>query len=155
MLRFLLLASALSIAVSPALAEVNKWVDANGKVQYSDQAPAGKANVEKLRIEKTTPPTAAAVGKPAAAKTLAERDLEYRQGRVAAEEAQKKQAQVDADTKGRQENCANARGNLKTLEQGGRVYNYDANGERTYLDDSARSKSLDDAKKRVAEWCKS
>lgn len=154
MLRFLLLASALSIAALPALAEVNKWVDANGKVQYSDQAPAGKVNVERLRIEKTVPP-AAAVGKPAAAKTLAERDLEYRQGQVAAEEAQKKQAQVDADTKGRQENCANARGNLKTLEQGGRVYNYDAKGERTYLDDSARSKSLDDAKKRVAEWCKS
>lgn len=152
MLRLLFLAAALLIT-PPAQTQVHKWVDANGKVQYSDRAPAGKVGVEKLRIDKNVTPTAAAVGKPAA-KTLAERDLEYRQGKIASEEAQKKQAQADADSKAKQQNCVGARGNLQMLEQGGRVFNYDVNGERAYLDDAARGKSLEEAKKRVAQWCK-
>ena len=152
MLRLLFLAAAL-FATQAAQAEVHKWVDANGKVQYSDQAPAGKTSVEKLRVDKSVPPAAPAAGK-AAAKTLAERDLEYKQGQVAAEEAQKKQSQIDADNKAKQQNCVGARGNLKMLEEGGRVFNYDAKGERVYLDDTARNKSLEEAKKRVAEWCK-
>lgn len=154
MLRLLCLASALLITL-PAQAEVHKWVDANGKVQYSDQAPPGKAGVEKLRVDRIPTPAPAAgsqADKPAA-KSLADRDLEYRQRQVAAEEAQKKQAQADAETKIKQQNCAGARGNLKTLEEGGRVFNYDAKGERAYLDDAARSKALEEAKKRVSEWC--
>lgn len=153
MLRLLILASTL-LATLSAQAEVHKWVDANGKVQYSDQPPTGKAGVEKLRVDKSVTPAATAAGKPAAAKSLAERDLEYRQGQVAAEEAQKKQAQLDADNKIKQQNCVGARGNLKTLEDGGRVFNYDAKGERVFLDDAARSRALEEAKKRVAEWCK-
>lgn len=155
MLRLLCLASALVMTL-PAQAQVHKWVDANGKVQYSDQAPPGKAGVETLRVDKRTTPAPVA-GTPAdkpAAKSLADRELEYRQRQVAAEEAQKKQAQADAENKIKQENCAGARGNLKILEQGARVYNYDAKGERVYLDDAARSKSIDEAKKRVSEWCK-
>lgn len=154
MLRLLCLASALLMTL-PAQAQVHKWVDANGKVQYSDQAPAGKAGVETLRVDKTaTSPVAGSAAEKPASKSLAERELEYRQRQVAAEEAQKKQAQADAENKIKQQNCAGARGNLKTLEQGGRVYNYDAKGERTYLDDTARGKSLEEAKKRVNEWCK-
>lgn len=155
MLRLLCLASALVMTL-PAQAEVNKWVDADGKVHYSDQAPPGKAGVHKLRVGINNTPTAA-TGSPTdkpAAKSLADRELEYRQRQIAAEEAQKKQAQADADSKLKQQNCAGARGNLKTLEEGGRVYNYDAKGERTYLDDAARTKSLEEAKKRVSEWCK-
>lgn len=154
MLRLFCLATALLMTL-PAQAQVLKWVDANGKVQYSDQAPAGKARVETLRVDKIPPsPVAGSAAEKPASKSLAERELEYRQRQVAAEEAQKKQAQADADSKIKQQNCAGARGNLKTLEQGGRIYSYDAKGERTYLDDAARSKALDEAKKRVSEWCK-
>lgn len=155
MLRMLYLASALAMTLS-AQAEVHKWIDTNGKVHYSDQAPPGKTAAHKLRMGINNTPTATA-GTPAdkpAAKSLADRELEYRQRQVAAEEAQKKQAQADADSKLKQQNCTGARGNLKTLEEGRRVYNYDAKGERNYLDDAARTKSLDEAKKRVSEWCK-
>lgn len=147
----LALAAALCAAI-PVHAQVHKWVDANGKVQYSDQPPPGQAGVQKLRIEKSVavPPAPAAK----APKTLAERDLEFRQNQVAAEEAKKKQQQADADAKLRQGNCINAKGNLKTLEEGGRVFNYDSKGEKQYLDDSGREKAIADARRQVSEWCK-
>lgn len=34
-------------AVMPALAQVNKWVDDKGRVQYGDQPPANKAQAQK------------------------------------------------------------------------------------------------------------
>ena len=147
----LALAAALCAAL-PVHAQVHKWVDANGKVQYSDQPPAGQSGVQKLRIEK---PVAAAPAPAAKApKTLAERELESRQNQVAAEEARKKQEQADADAKTKQNNCISAKGNLKTLEEGARVFNYDSKGEKQYLDDTGREKAIADARRQVSEWCK-
>lgn len=153
MLKFSILAVAATLcAALPIHAQVHKWVDANGKVQYSDQPPPGQSGVQKLRLEKTvgTPPTPAAK----ASKTLAERDLESRQNQVAAEEAKKKQQQAEADAKIKQSNCISAQGNLKTLEEGGRVFNYDNRGEKQYLDDAGREKAIAEARRRVSEWCK-
>lgn len=154
MLKFFSLALAAALcAALPVHAQVHKWVDANGKVQYSDQPPPGQSGVQKLRIEKSTAP-AAVPAATKAPKTLAERDLESRQNQVAAEEAKKKQQQADADAKIKQGNCINAKGNLKTLEEGGRVFKYDSKGEKQYVDDADREKAIADARRQVSEWCK-
>lgn len=42
-------------AVTPALAQVNKWVDEKGRVQYGDQPPTGKAAVKPASTPKSSP----------------------------------------------------------------------------------------------------
>ncbi|WP_178372470.1 DUF4124 domain-containing protein [Massilia sp. CF038] len=49
----------LAAFASPAHAELYKWVDANGKIHYSDRADAGKAKVDTLVTgPKSAPPAA-------------------------------------------------------------------------------------------------
>ncbi|HEY0065609.1 MAG TPA: DUF4124 domain-containing protein [Telluria sp.] len=56
-----LLAAALLFAAlaSPAHAELYKWVDANGKIHYSDRADAGKAKVDTLTTAPKAKPSTA------------------------------------------------------------------------------------------------
>ncbi len=142
---------ALSLFSLTAQAELHKWVDADGKVHYSDTVPpevgkaqavpnfAGKAQVE-----------APAQYSP---KSVAEREAELKKTKQEKAEAAEKQAQKDAEAATKKQNCAAAQENLRTLEAGGRIVTYDANGERTYLDDAAREQRLTEARKSVSTYC--
>ena len=48
------LAAAFALAGPAAHAEVYKWVDANGKVQFSDKPPPDQKNVKQLDLKNTT-----------------------------------------------------------------------------------------------------
>ena len=52
---WMLLGVVMACAASPALAQVNKWVDEKGRVQYGDQPPTGKAVVKPASAPKTSP----------------------------------------------------------------------------------------------------
>ena len=52
---WMLLGVVMACAVSPALAQVNKWVDEKGRVQYGDQPPTGKTVVKPASAPKTSP----------------------------------------------------------------------------------------------------
>lgn len=65
--RTLLLSLALSIASDAALAQLYKWTDANGKVQYSDQPPKNFKG-EVTRIDPDVPATPATA--PVAPRTM-------------------------------------------------------------------------------------
>ena len=79
-----------------------KWVDADGKVHYSDQAPPeGAKQQETVKVKTLHRPAAPAPqpdGKGAApkAKTAADQDMDFRKRRLAAAEADAKRQQ-DAD----------------------------------------------------------
>jgi hypothetical protein len=64
----------------PAAAQMYKWVDKDGKVQYSDQPPPDTASKSgKVKID-TPPPSAA--GASASGKTWQEKDQEFNRRRV-------------------------------------------------------------------------
>ena len=52
---WMLLGVVMACAASPALAQVNKWVDEKGRVQYGDQPPTGKTVVKPASAPKTSP----------------------------------------------------------------------------------------------------
>ncbi|MEW5944069.1 MAG: DUF4124 domain-containing protein [Pseudomonadota bacterium] len=135
--------------------QLYKWVDSDGKVHYTDQPPPAKAEKKPLNI-KVQPAAQTAVGeeKKPVAKSTAEKEQEFRQRRVAAEEAQAKREKEQADAREKERNCAQARGNLRNLQEGGRTVQYDAKGEKVYLDDTARQQAIVDAQKAVDSWCK-
>ena len=131
-------------------AGVNKWVDSEGKVHYSD-APPPEVKTETVRNisgkgQEEAPATYST-------KSYAEREAEMKKSRQEKEEAAQKKAQQQADADAKKRNCESARQSVRSLEEGGRIYTYDESGERSYLDDAARDRRLSEARKVVSTYC--
>lgn len=129
-------------------ADLYKWTDAQGKVHYSDQPPAGQAQ--------TLKGTSAAQSKTTdqAQQSLNAEDQAYQKRRKEAEEARTK-AEKDAEqARIKRENCDRARSRLSTLQNTPRVYTLDASGQRTYMDETARANAIANSQKAVSDFCK-
>jgi hypothetical protein len=146
-------AAILALAATPALAAMYKWVDANGRVIYSDQPPTnGNYKVESI----SAPPPPA---NPNAVRELASKEAELQQKKVtkADEEAKAAKARVDANMK--RDQCARARGQILAMQsdQNQNVVMYRANekGEQVYMDDAARRTAREQTEVWVRENCTS
>jgi len=147
------------LASASAFAGLNKWVDADGKVHYSDQPPP--ANVEATVLRSTTGAAApaaagdaAASGVPATPKTFAEREAELKKAQQARQEAAAKAAKEQADAAAKMESCTAARKNLSMLEEGMRMVEINDKGERYYLNDEQRQQRIAKAQQDVSTYCK-
>lgn len=143
------LAVALALAAFPAAAAVYKWVDANGRVVYSDQPPP--PSITKSETLGPVPPPA----NPNAAKELQDKES-------ARQQADKKRADDAAtagkalqDTERRREACATARGQLTLLLDANQpMVRVNEKGERVVMDDSARRLEIDRAQQLIRETCR-
>jgi hypothetical protein len=147
---FLLLLLAL-----PVDAALNKWVDANGRVHYSDQPPPTvKAKV--LRGSAVSAASAAELSPasaPAAPKTYAEKEAELKKAQKAKQEAESKAAEEQARKDAQASACASARQNLRTLQEGMRMVEIDANGERSFVTDAQRQQRIEQTQADVTKYC--
>jgi len=172
-----------ALAAASANAEIHKWVDSEGKVHYTDEPPPAKAQSRPLTIKPAPAPTPEAApatpsngatppkgGIPTPApdaapattpnsgaagpKTMSDKEQEFRKRRAQEEEAKAKREKEQQEAKQREQNCAQARSSLRTLQEGGRVYSYDAKGERVFMDEAARQQAIANAQKSVDSWCK-
>jgi Domain of unknown function (DUF4124) len=150
----------ISLAVV-AQAEIYQWKDANGKTQYSDQPPTDR----QARVVNRTSLPVATLGDEGKAstdknvdkggeKTLEGKDLEYRKRKLTEQDLEKKQKTADTEGAQKKQACANSRNNLKTLEEGGRIFERDAKGEKQYMDDQTIAQKKIAAQKEVSELCK-
>lgn len=154
------LALALCIAL-PASAQMYKWVDADGKVKYSDTPPPSNVKTEKLRI----PGRAASAPAPSetkggtakdtkgAPKTTAEQEQAFRKRQTDAAKEQQEQAQKETEASNRAENCRRAKAALAGLELGGRQARIDEKGERAYLSDEEITQTTARARQEAAAAC--
>jgi len=131
-------------------AELNKWVDADGKVHYSDTPPPEVTTQSVRNIAGKGSTEAPASYSP---KSLAEREAEMKKSKQSKEEDSKKKAEENAQADAKRRNCEAARQNARSIEEGGRIYSYDEKGERKYLDDSARAQRLEEANKAISANC--
>ena len=145
------LAMFLILASMNSSAALNKRVDANGKVHYSDTAPTD-ATVQKIRTSSAPDTGTQASGVPAQ-KTLAEREAEWKKSQKAKEETSAKEAKEQEAIQIKQKNCDSARSNLAGYENSPRMVTFNANGEKTILDESARQQKIDEARKAVSSFC--
>lgn len=153
---------ALSLAVlglQTASAEVYKWIDAEGRVYFSDR-PA-QAGAETVHMPGTQAGPAGAPAAPAAAAAPSdppEERLEKQRKLLHAFEEERRQKrdtqeQERQDQAERQHNCVLARDNLQSLEQASGVYQLGPDGERIFLDEAQREQSLAGARAAVEQWC--
>jgi hypothetical protein len=131
-------------------AELNKWVDADGKVHYSDTPPP---EVQTQNVRSYAGKGQSDAPASYSPKSVAEREAEMRKSKQTKEEASKKKAEEDARADAKKRNCEGARQNARSLSEGGRIYTYDEKGERAYMDDAARAQRLEEANKVISENC--
>ncbi len=132
-------------------AALNKWVDSEGKVHYSDTIPPEAAATQTVRnIASKGQGDASASPAP---KSLPEREAELRKSRQAKDKATEKKAEEDSQANTKNLNCESARQNARTLEEGIRVTTYDEKGERSFMDDETRAKKLEEARSAISKNC--
>lgn len=149
----------------PASAQMYKWVDSNGKVQYSDKPPPSNIKSDKLHDPTPAPAAsapAASEGKggakkdaaKAGPKTVAEQEQAFRKRQLDAAKAQEDEGKKQAEERDRAENCKRAKAALASLQLGGRQSRMDEKGERVFLDEQQIAQETARAKQIAATACK-
>jgi hypothetical protein len=140
------------VMCSSAWGQMYKWVDANGQTQYSDKPPA-TADKSKATVLQA-PPSPAAASK---ATDWQAKDLEFRKRQVDRAEAKRRE---DDEARAKKENaesqrqgCLEARDDVNNLQGGVRIFHWNAQGEKVYMDDSERPVALAKAQQNVAQRC--
>jgi len=149
----------LMLSNTHAVADLSKWVDANGKVHYSDQPPPANVKAKTLRSTSSTPALTSASGvaassAPPAVKTLAEREAELKKAQKAKKDAADKAAQEQALKEENQANCDAYKQNLRTLQEGMRMVEINANGERSFVSDEQRQQRIAKTQQDISAFCK-
>lgn len=162
--RLVLVLGAVTLAALPAAAQqLYKYTGPDGKVQYSDRPPADGRKAEKVTSSRVTsvasgaPSAAAASGdaaKSTTPKTAAEREQEFRQRKIDAEDKAKKDEKLALDQQQKAESCAGARRELAGLQSGARVARLNENGERIYLEDAQVQGEINRIQREIAVGCK-
>jgi flagellar motility protein MotE (MotC chaperone) len=142
---------ALSLLSLNAHAGLIKWVDSEGKVHYSDTAP--NQDTATQAVPNFIGKDQAGTSPSYTPKSYAEREAEMKKANLIKDEAEKKKAQQKAEADTKKSNCAAARENARVLEDSPRVATYDANGERSFMDDNTRAQRLEDARKAISANC--
>ncbi len=131
--------------------ELYKWVDNNGKTQYTDQPPpAGAATTEKKLEIKLAPVQPADDKDKKARKNLADRELDFKK-RLAAKEQE--EAKHQKEIKESKENCTRARSKLKLYQEAPKLTVSDGKGGIVRADDAARQKGIKEAQKEIKSYC--
>lgn len=129
-----------------ANAGLYKWVDADGKVHYSDEPPPVNVNAEALSTPK------AATNAPSE-KSYVEREADMKKALKTKEEADKKAAKQQEDAAAKQKYCASLRSHLATLEKASRIATLNEKGESVIMDDAMRQQQIEEAHKQLSTNC--
>ncbi len=169
----IIIAIAVLLAAVTVTAQVYKWVDKDGKVQYSDipPPPNAKVDTQKLSTKSASGPAAPEKALPAnakdatkddkgkaatkgAPKSLAERVKESDKKREEDAAAAKKAAEDERYAKATEARCKDASRYLADLSSGRPIGGADEKGERKLLDDDARAAEIVRARAAMTESCK-
>jgi len=147
-MKRILIAATLVFVALPAMAQLYKWVDKDGKTIYSDTPPP---NQDSKQLSVGTGTTTAPAAPP---KTAVARDKELEKGRQESREAEKKANEVASQAASREDYCKRMRVQYQTLVDGGRLMKYNDKGERELLDDDQIAKERDKVRAEMEEACK-
>ncbi len=152
-----------------ANADAYKCRTPDGKITYAGQmslTPGVKCEqmfVKKAPITQTEVPQPSEKPTPTidpakkAELSAADKELETKRKKTETDEAKKKSEKAAADKlaeqKIREDNCQNAKTNLLTYQQGGRITRINENGERVFLEEAEIQQKTEEAQKEIAKWC--
>jgi hypothetical protein len=141
-----------------AHAEIYKWRDAKGVVNYSDMPPpAGKEGTQKIKAATVTseyPLTRADAYKEDATAAPADQETASGKGKPKTQMPDEAAAVAKAaETRMKAQNCAAARSNYRNYAVGGRMQTVNEVGEKEYLSDEQIRENLARAQFEIDENC--
>ncbi|MEO8102886.1 MAG: DUF4124 domain-containing protein [Betaproteobacteria bacterium] len=148
----LFIAIAILLATATVAAQVYKWVDKDGKVQYTDTPPPPGAT--KTEAKKVETGNAAASTAPAPAQGLDDRAKAYDKRRTDAAESAKKAEEVRKKDETASENCKLAQSALRDLESGRPIRRTNDKGEIAIMSDEEREAEIVKVRATAAASCK-
>lgn len=150
MLRITTLFALSLIAAGISHADVYRYVDKNGNVQYTDKPEQLPAELlAKLKSQRTD--NSALADRVAA--DLKARDAVAKTQDAASKEAAEKAKAAATTAADKADRCTRARNQYANVSQTGRVYTVDDKGERVYMDDAQLEASRVTAKEQMDTWC--
>lgn len=153
-MKQLLAGCVLLMAAGAAAAQVMECFDVKGTKTIAQFCPPGTVRENKLMKGGAGPGPASGSTSAAPAKSLAERDADFKKRALERQEAEKKEEKAQADAKESERNCLDARAQLRALQDGQRIARTDPKtGERTVLEDKDRPAEIAAAQKSVDSWC--
>jgi hypothetical protein len=135
------------VAAGPAGAVLYKWVDANGRVSYSDQPPPGNAKTEVVNV-------LVAPANPDAVKDMANQAAELKKRDTQQIEDQKKAEKTRVDTVAQRQACAEVRNQIKLYQTDSLVQTVNEKGEPVFMDDTMKVRERQRLEGIVRERCK-
>ena len=148
----LFIAVAILLATATVAAQVYKWVDKDGKVQYSDTPPPASATKTEAKKIDTSPAAASTNAVPE--KSLQDRAKDYDKRKAEVAEKAKKSDTEKQNADLNVANCNNARSALRDLESGRPLIRTAESGDREFVSDEARQADIAKARKSIADFCK-
>ncbi len=139
-------AAVMLVVATPAAAALYKWVDANGRVTYSDQPPP--ANVKAETVSAPAPAV-----NPDAVKEMASQEADLKKRQVQRAEDQKKADQARVDEANRRQFCVDARSQIRMYESDLLLRRVNEQGEPVYMDDSMKRKERERLEGIVRDQC--
>lgn len=137
----------LALALAPlAGAQLYKYTDKDGKTVYTDQPPPN-ADSKAIRVQPAAPAAAPS-------KSYLERDKELQKGRDAGKEKSKKAEDAAKNAAAKEANCNVAKQQYQHYQDGGRIYKYNAAGERELMSDDDIEAARARSKRELDEACK-
>ena len=130
--------------------KVYKWVDKNGDVHYGAQKP--NSGGQEMRVK--TGKSANTEEEPETAESTDEGDPDSKEDTVKVSNEKEAQAVEKKNAEIRKRNCSVAKKRLSSITAGGRLYEVNDKGERSYWDNATRASKKTQAEAQVAEWCK-
>jgi hypothetical protein len=139
---------ALGLALAPlAGAQLYKYTDKDGKTVYTDQPPP-TADSKQIRVQPAAPAPSAP------AKSALERDKEVQKARDADKDKSKKAEDEAKNAAAKQANCNVAKQQYQHYLDGGKIYQYNAAGERELMSDDQIDSARARSKRELDEACK-
>lgn len=146
------IAVAILLATATVAAQVYKWVDKDGQVQFTDTPPPpGASKAEAKKIDAGTSVPAAST---TPVKTLSDRAKDFDKRQKAAAENAKKADELRKREEIAEANCKAVRTTLRELESGRAMRRINDTGELVVMSDEVREAELAKMRATVAESCK-
>jgi Domain of unknown function (DUF4124) len=154
----LFIAAAILLAAATVTAQVYRWVDKDGKVQFTDVPPPANATKAEPKKVLDAPGGAAAAATPSPQKSIAEQAKEFDKRRKEQAKSGDEKAKKDEEAKKNadidSENCRNAKSALRDLETGRPINRTAESGERYYLSEEQRQAEAARAREIAGNACK-
>lgn len=134
----------LLLTAETADARIFKWVDKDGATHYSEKAPAGQQQMEIPYVP---------VLEKNKSDDSAEKIMQQLEYKARADKASQEQEAAERATNTKQTNCAKASHNLNILHMQRPIFTKNENGEKIYMEDTARAAEIEKMEKIVAANC--